>query len=85
MSTATITDRIEVNDPTKEVVVLTFDDGDEYTSRKFATILGVQATLMEDTGNLTYPVSCAISGGVVTLHCEGESAKKICVTLYGRK
>lgn len=85
MTDVTITDRIEVTDPTKEVVVLTFTDGYTYTSRKFAVLQGVQATLMEDTGTLTYPVSCAISGGVVTLHCEGVSSKKICVTLYGRK
>lgn len=85
MTAASITNRIEVNDPVKEVVVLTFDDGDTYVSRKFATVQGVQATLMEDTGNLTYPVSCAVSGGEVTLHCEGESNKKICLVLYGRK
>lgn len=85
MTDATIVDRIEVNDPIKEVVVLTFTDGYTYTSRKFATVQGVQATLMEDTGTLTYPVSCAISGGVVTIHCEGVSAKKICLVLYGRK
>ena len=85
MTAATITDRIEVNDPIKEVVVLTFDDGDTYVSRKFATVQAVQATLMEDTGSLDYPVSCAVSGGVVTMHCEGESAKKICLVLYGRK
>ena len=85
MTDATITDRIEVNDPVKEVVVLTFTDGYTYTSRKFATVQAVQATLMEDTGSLTYPVSCAISTGVVTMHCEGVSGKKICLVLYGRK
>lgn len=82
---ATITNRIEVNDPIKEVVVLTFSDGETYISRKFSTILGVQATLTEDTGSLTYPVSCAISGGTVTLHCEGVTDKLVCLTLYGRK
>jgi len=82
---ATITDRIEVNDPVKEVVVLTFTDEETYVSRKFATLLAVQATLNEDTGSLTYPVSCALSGGTVTLHCEGVTDKKVCLVLYGRK
>lgn len=86
MGAATITNQIEVNDPTKEVVVLTFTDGQTYISRKFSTVLGVQATLMEDTGTLTYPVSCAVSTSTVTLHCEGVAAGLlVCLTLYGRK
>ncbi len=85
MTAATITDRIGVNDPTKEVVVLTFTDEETYISRKFSNVLAVQATLNEDTGALTYPVSCAISGGTVTIHCEGVTDKKVCLTLYGRK
>lgn len=85
MTAATITTVLELNDPIKEVVVLTFTDGETYTSRKFGTITGVQATLNEDTSTLTYPVSCAVSGGVVTIHCEGVTDKKVCLTLYGRK
>jgi len=85
MTAATITDRIEVNDPIKEVVVLTFTDTETYVSRKFSTLLAVQATLMEDTGALEYPVSCDISGGTVTLNCEGVTDKLICLVLYGRK
>ena len=85
MTAATITDRFEVNDPVKEAVVLTFSDGETYVSRKFATLIAVQATLMEDTGALTYPVSCVISGGTVTIHCEGVTDKKVCLVLYGRK
>ncbi len=86
MGAATITDRIEVNDPSKEVVVLTFTDGQTYVSRKFATVLSAQATFNEDTGSLTYPVSCAVSASTVTLHCEGVAAGlKVCLTLYGRK
>lgn len=85
MTAATITERNDVNDPNKEVVVLTFSDGETYVSRKFATLTGVQASIMEDTGSLTYPLSCAISGGTVTVHCAGVTDKKICLTLYGRK
>lgn len=85
MTAATITDRVEVNDPIKEVVILTFTDGETYVSRKFATVVAVQATLTEDTGSLTYPVSCAISGGTVTMHCEGVTDKLVCLVLYGRK
>lgn len=85
MAAATITDRIDVNDPVKEVVVLTVSDGETYVSRKFAKVIGATATLMEDTLTLTYPVSLALSGGTVTLHCEGLSDKKVCLTVYGRK
>ena len=85
MTAATITDRIDVNDPVKEVVVLTFSDEETYVSRKFSTIQAVQATLNEDTETLTYPVSCDISGGTVTLNCEGVTDKKVCLVIYGRK
>lgn len=85
MTAATITDRIEVNNPNKEVVVLTATDLDTYVSRKFATVTAVQVTLMEDTDSLTYPLSCDVSGGTVEINCEGLSSKKVCLTLYGRK
>ena len=85
MTAATITSRIELNDPTCETVVLTVTDGETYTSKKFSTVLGGTATFNEDQGSLTYPISLAISGGIVTLHCEGLSDKKICLVLFGRK
>jgi len=85
MTAATITDRIEVNDPTKEVVIVTFTDAETYVSRKFSTLTAVQATLNEDSETLTYPVSCGISGGTVTLYCEGVTDLKVCLTIYGRK
>ena len=84
MAAATVTTRLDVNDPVKEVVVLTFTDGETYVSKKFGSVDSVQATLNEDTLTLTYPVSCAISGGTVTIHCEGVTDKKVCLTLYGR-
>lgn len=85
MTAATITDRIDVNDTTKEVVVLTVSDGETYVSRKFSTVEAAEATLMEDTTTLTYPISLAVSGGTVTLHCHGISDKKMCLILFGRK
>jgi len=85
MAAATITTRVDVNDPVKEVVVLTFTDGETYVSRKFSTVTGAQVTLNEDTTTLTYPVSCALSGATTTLHCQGVTDKKVCLTLYGRK
>ena len=84
MTEATITERIDVNDTIKEVVILTVSDGETYISRKFSTVQAAQASLMEDTTTLTYPISLAISGGTVTLHCEGVSDKKMCLILYGR-
>jgi len=85
MAAATITSRLEVNDPVIEVVILTATDTNTYTSKKFSSVLGVQATLMEDTTTLAIPLSCGVSGGVVTINCTGLSAKKVCLTLYGRK
>ena len=84
---AAITDviRLEVSDPTVEVVVGTATDTETYTSKKFATITAVQATLMEDASTLSIPLSCGISGGVVTINCTGLSDLKVCLTIYGRK
>lgn len=85
MTAATITDRLDVNDPTKEVVVLTVSDGETYISRKFSTVEAAQSTLNQDTTTFTYPISLAISGATVTLHCHGISDKKMCLILFGRK
>ena len=85
MTATTITDVIEVNDPNKEVVIITATDLDTYVSRKFAVITGVQATVMEDFGAISLPLSCDVSGGTVEINCTGLSAKKVCLTLYGRK
>ena len=84
MAEATVTQRLEVNDPTVEVVVLTATDAETYISKKFGSVDAVQATIMEDTGALSIPLSCAISGATVTIHCTGLSDFKICLTLYGR-
>ncbi len=84
MAAATITDRLEVNDPTKEVVVLTASDTNTYVSRKFGTVRAVQATIMEDAATLSLPLSCDVSGGTVTINCTGLSSLKVCLTLYGK-
>ena len=76
MTEATVTTRLEVNDPVSEVVLLTVTDGETYISKKFGTVVAVQATFNEDQGSLTYPISCAISSGTVTLHCEGLSGSE---------
>ena len=85
MTAATITDRIEVNDPGKEVVLLTATDGETYVSRKFATVTAVQACFNEDTELISIPISCGISGGTVTFNCTGITDKKVCLIIYGRK
>ncbi|KKL90974.1 hypothetical protein LCGC14_1899400 [marine sediment metagenome] len=85
MTAATVTERLEVNDPVTEVVILTATDADTYVSKKFGIVKGAQATIMEDAGALTIPLSLGISGATVTINCTGLSALKICLTLYGRK
>lgn len=85
MTAATVTDRLENNDPSSEVVVLTASDTNTYVSRKFGTVRAVQATLMEDTATLSIPLSCDVSGATVTINCTGLSSDKVCLTLYGQK
>jgi len=85
MVAASVTTRVEVNNPTEEVVVLEADDTETYVSKKFSTVTAVQATLMEDTGTLSLPLSCGVSGNTVTLNCTGLSGDNVCLTLYGRK
>jgi len=82
---ATVTTRLDVNNPTEEVVVLTASDTNTYTSKKFGKVRAVQATMMEDEGALSIPLSIAFSGGTITINCTGLSSSKICVTLYGTK
>lgn len=85
MTEATVTTRLEVNTPTEEVVILDADDTETYVSKKFGTVIAAQATLMEDTGALSIPLSLGISGNIVTINCTGLSGDAVCLTLYGRK
>lgn len=83
MAAADITNRLEINDPTVEVVVVTASDAETYTSKKFGKVTAVQATIMEDAGALSIPLSCGISGATVTINATGLSDLKVCLTLYG--
>jgi len=85
MTAAEVKNYLEVNSPTEEVVFLEADDTETYTSKKFSTVTAAQATLNEDTGSLSIPLSLGISGAVVTLNCTGLSGDNVCLTLYGRK
>jgi len=85
MTAATVTDRLETNDPTVECVVLTASDAETYVSKKFGTVTHVQATIMEDAGALSIPLSCDVSGGTVTINATGLSDLKVALTLRGRK
>lgn len=85
MTAATVTTRLDVNNPVEEVVVLTASDGNTYASKKFGKVTAAQASLMEDTTTLSIPLSLAISTTTVTIHCTGLSSQKVCLTLYGSK
>jgi len=85
MTAATVTARLEVNDPTVEVVVVTASDTETYVSKKFGVVRAVQATIMEDAETLSIPLSCDVSGATVTINATGLSDLKVCLTLYGDK
>lgn len=85
MTAATITNALEVNDPVREVVVLTISDGETFTSKKFASVDAVDFAFNEDMATLAVVPGFAISGGTITFHCTGVTDKLVCVTLYGRK
>lgn len=85
MAAATVTTRLDTNNPSEEVVVLTATDTNTYASKKFGKVRAVQATIMEDAATLSLPLSCAVSGTTVTINCTGLSSKKVCLTLYGAK
>jgi len=85
MTAATITDTLGINDATKEVVLLTVSDGETYVSRVFSEVIAVQATVNEDFGLISIPLSCDVSTATVTINATGLTDKKVCLTLYGRK
>lgn len=85
MTEAEVTNYLEVNSPTEEVVVLEADDTETYISKKFSTVTAAQATLNSDTATLSIPLSLGISGATVTINCTGLSSDAVCLTLYGRK
>lgn len=85
MTVATVTTRLETNNPCEEVVVLTASDTNTYVSKKFGAVRAVHATMMEDEATLSLPLSIDISDATITINCTGLSASKVCVTLYGTK
>ena len=85
MTAATITENLEINNPTEEVVVLTITDNETYKSKKFGSVSAVNFSFNEDMGSLAVVPGFAISGSTITFHCTGVTDKKVCVTLYGRK
>ncbi len=85
MTEATITERLEVNDPVTEVVILTISDTETYISKKFGTVKSGNFSFNEDMGALAVVPGIALSGATVTFHCTGVTDKKVCLTLYGRK
>ena len=60
MAAATVTTRLEVNDPTKEVVVLTVTDEETYVSKKFGSVDAVQFAFNEDMTTLAVVPGIAI-------------------------
>ncbi len=82
MTEATVTDRLEVNDPTVEVVTLTVSDGETYISKKFGTITAAIAT-----GNAAVDADLWVtfSGGTATIGWASQTDKLLTLLLYGRK
>ena len=85
MTAATVTARLETNNPCEEVVILTVTDTETYVSKKFGKVRGLQATFMEDMATISLPLSCDVSGATVTFNCTGVTDKLVCLTLYGDK
>ena len=82
MTAADVANRLEISDPTVEVVVLTVSDGETYTSRKFGAITGAHITGNTDSDaalNVTF------SGAVATVNWASVTDGTATLTLYGRK
>ena len=81
MTAATITARIAKRIPNEEVVVLTASDGETFTSEKFASVLSAGVSVMEDCNT---PVSCSVSGAVVTIHGTSVTDKLVRLIVEGK-
>jgi hypothetical protein len=82
MAEATVTTRLEVNNPCMEVVVLTASDGETYISKKFGTVTGAVASGNEDQDA---HINAPFSGQTVTLNYAGMTDKLVTLILFGRK
>ena len=82
MAAATITNRLENNDPTCEVVQLTVTDGETYVSRKFGTITAAIATGNSD---VDADLNVEFSGATATINWAGQTDKLLTLVIWGRK
>lgn len=78
---ATITEYIEVADPTMEVARLTVTDGETYTSRKFKTISGAVATGNADNDA---HINVTFSAAVATINYAGMTDQLVTLLLVGK-
>jgi hypothetical protein len=85
MAAADVARYIEVNDPTREVVVLTLSSGETYTSKKFSTITSAIACYNEATGQAVTELVVTYSGGVATITSANLADKLVALQLTGRK
>lgn len=83
MAAVTVDERIRTQSQESELVLVTASDGETLEAQKLGTVTVVRATLMEDTATLSLPLSCALSGSTVTLHCTGLSDVKVLVEFIG--
>jgi len=67
--------------PGVEVAIIEADDGETYNSKKFGTVTGVIATIMEDAA---MDIAVSISGQQITIH-SGLSDNKVCLIIFGKK
>ena len=70
-------------DPNVESLVGTVTDTETYTSRKFKNIDTVQATINEDAGSLSLPLSVVVSTNEITVNCTGLSDLKCAFEIRG--
>jgi hypothetical protein len=79
---AEIVNRLEINDPTTEVVHLRVTDGETYISKKFGTITAAQATPNEDVDAY---INVTFTGSTATINFAGQTDKLVTLQLFGRK
>lgn len=82
MTAATITNRLENNDPTTEVVQLTATDGETYISRKFGSI---DAAIATGNSDVDADLNVTFSGATATINYVGQTDKLVTLVLWGRK
>jgi len=82
MAVATVTRRIQTNNPNSEAAVLTLSDGETYVSQKFGTITAAIASGNQDNDahiNVTY------TGGTATVNYDGMTNQLVTLKIWGIK